>query len=51
MASLIIEELNASNTTPNSILEMAAQVYDGLSEEEIFTVEQIALDRSHFSNC
>jgi len=49
IASVIMEELNAPAHTPNQILELAAQVYDGLSDEEIATVEQIALDRSHFS--
>ena len=33
---------------PDEMLELAAQVYDGLSEEEIAEIEKIALDRSNF---
>jgi hypothetical protein len=34
--------------TPNDILALAEQVYDGLSEEEIDDVERISLDRRMF---
>ncbi|MBO1350471.1 MAG: hypothetical protein EBE86_025235 [Hormoscilla sp. GUM202] len=36
----------SSDTT--DLLELAAQVYQGLSEEEIDEIEQIALNRSDF---
>jgi predicted DNA-binding antitoxin AbrB/MazE fold protein len=35
-------------TAPNDLLELAAQVYAGLSAEQINEVERIALDRKHF---
>ena len=36
-------------TTPaDDILALAMQVYDGLSEQDVNEVEQIALDRSAF---
>jgi len=34
--------------TPDEILGLAAQVYAGLSEQEVADVEKIALDRSNF---
>lgn len=34
--------------TPEDILRLAAQVYAGLSEQEVQEVEKIALDRSAF---
>lgn len=34
----------------NDVLELASRVYDGLSEQEIDEIEQIALDRTHFFN-
>ncbi|MEM1310454.1 MAG: antitoxin family protein [Cyanobacteria bacterium P01_C01_bin.70] len=33
---------------PNEMLQLAAEVYEGLSEEDIQEVEAIACDRSHF---
>lgn len=33
---------------PNEMLQLAAEVYEGLSEEEISDIEQIALDRENF---
>ncbi|OGF56727.1 MAG: hypothetical protein A2Z21_07775 [Candidatus Fraserbacteria bacterium RBG_16_55_9] len=33
---------------PDEILEMAHQVYEGLSDEEIDEIEAIALDRRNF---
>jgi hypothetical protein len=33
---------------PEELLRLAAQVYEGLSPDEIDEVERIALDRSHF---
>jgi predicted DNA-binding antitoxin AbrB/MazE fold protein len=36
-------------TTPaDDILALASQVYDGLSEQDVNEVEQIAMDRSAF---
>ncbi len=35
--------------TPDEVLGLAAQVYEGLSKEDRDEVETIALDRSHFS--
>lgn len=37
----------SSNSVPN-VLFLAAQVYEGLSAEDIADVERIALDRSNF---
>ena len=34
--------------TPDEILGLAANVYAGLSEQDVDDVEQIALDRSNF---
>ena len=39
----------APKMTPDEILGLAAQVYAGLSEQEIADVEKIALDRSNFA--
>jgi len=39
----------APKPTPDEILGLAAQVYAGLSEQEVSDVEKIALDRSHFA--
>lgn len=41
---LIVETEPASE----DLLELAGQVYDGLSVQQINEVEQIALDRRHF---
>lgn len=38
----------ASHACAPNVLELAAQVYAGLSEEEIEEIEQIALDRANF---
>ena len=35
-------------TLPEDLLELAAQVYEGLSDKEIDEIEQIALDRRPF---
>ena len=35
--------------TPDKILDLAGQVYAGLSEQDIDGVERIALDRSNFA--
>jgi predicted DNA-binding antitoxin AbrB/MazE fold protein len=42
---LIIEPPDQSATSP---LDLAAQVYEGLSESQIEEIEQIALDRDDF---
>jgi predicted DNA-binding antitoxin AbrB/MazE fold protein len=34
--------------TPEEILRIAAQVYEGLAPDDIREIEGIALDRSHF---
>ncbi len=34
--------------TKGDLIELAAQVYDGLTEEEVNDLERIALDRSRF---
>jgi predicted DNA-binding antitoxin AbrB/MazE fold protein len=34
--------------SPDEMLELASQVYEGLSEEDIDEIERIALDRSNF---
>lgn len=34
--------------SPDQILHLAAQVYKGLSQEDISEIERIALDRSRF---
>ncbi len=34
--------------SPEEMLELASQVYEGLSEEDIDEIEKIALDRSNF---
>ena len=34
--------------TQHDLIELAAQVYDGLTEEEVNDVERLALDRSSF---
>ena len=37
-----------TEATSNDVLELAGQVYAGLSEEEVDDVERIALDRRSF---
>lgn len=34
--------------SPDEMLALASQVYEGLSEEDIVEIEKIALDRSNF---
>ncbi len=34
--------------SPDEIMNLAAQVYEGLSSDEIDEIERMALDRSHF---
>lgn len=43
---LIVE--TTSDLTPEELLELAAQVYQGLSAEQIDEIEQIALNRRDF---
>ena len=43
---LIVEE--TSGVRPERILDLAAQVYQGLSQQEIAEIEKIALDRRSF---
>ncbi len=38
----------STKPTPDEILGLAAQVYAGLSEQEVADVEKVALDRSNF---
>lgn len=42
---LIIKDKTLS---PEEMLKLASQVYEGLSEEDINDIEKIALDRSNF---
>ena len=37
-----------TDLSPEEILDLAGQVYDGLSDEEIDEIERIALDRGNF---
>ena len=39
----------APQPTPDEILGLAAQMYAGLSEQEVSDVEKVALDRSHLT--
>ena len=39
---------NDSTLTPEEMLQLAAQVYEGLSEQDIEEIEQIACKRSDF---
>ncbi len=43
-------ELTVKNKklSPEEMLKLASQVYEGLSEEDIEEIEKIALDRSNF---
>jgi PHD/YefM family antitoxin component YafN of YafNO toxin-antitoxin module len=34
--------------SPDKILSLAAQVYEGLSSDDVDQIERLALDRSHF---
>lgn len=34
--------------TQDDLIELAAQIYDGLTEEEVNDIERLALDRSNF---
>lgn len=36
--------------SPAQVLRLAAQVYEGLSPDDVDEIERIALDRSHFFN-
>ena len=40
--------INDRKLSPDEMLKLASQVYDGLSEEDINEIERIALDRSSF---
>ena len=40
--------INDKKLSPEEMLELASQVYEGLSEEDIAEIETIALDRSNF---
>jgi len=39
---------SADELAPDEMLQLAAEVYEGLSEEEISDIEQIAFDRQNF---
>lgn len=43
-----LEVEQVGEDAPNELLELAARVYEGLSEAQIDEIEQIALDRSDF---
>ena len=40
--------INDKKLSPDEMLKLASQVYEGLSEEDINEIERIALDRSSF---
>jgi PHD/YefM family antitoxin component YafN of YafNO toxin-antitoxin module len=44
------QELHFARETlsPDEILRLAAQVYEGLSPDDVDEIERLALDRSHF---
>ncbi len=46
LVRLVVETL--SEVTAEDMLELAAQVYDGLSDEQIGEIEEIALNRHDF---
>jgi len=43
-----IEVETPSESKAEDLVELAAQVYNGLSNEQVDEIEQIALDRRHF---
>lgn len=43
---LVVE--TGAELAPDDMLELAAQVYQGLSEQDIDEIEKVALDRRHF---
>ena len=43
---LVVEQKNALEA--EEMLKLAFQIYEGLSEQEIEEIEEIASDRSHF---
>ena len=43
---LVVE--TSAEGTPDELLELAAQVYQDLSDEQISEIERIAFDRRHF---
>jgi len=43
-----LEMETPSEENPEDLLELAGQVYDGLSNQQIEEIEQIALDRREF---
>jgi hypothetical protein len=50
MDSRAWQEIHFARETPSpeEILSLAAQVYEGLSPDEVGEIERLALDRSHF---
>lgn len=40
--------ISEKKLSPEEMLKLASQVYEGLSEEDIAEIERIALDRSNF---
>jgi hypothetical protein len=40
--------VEASSESAEDVIELAAQVYEGLSDEEMDEIERIALDRGDF---
>ena len=40
--------INEKRLSPEEMLKLASQVYEGLSDEDIAEIERIALDRSNF---
>ena len=42
----ILVEENSRTSTPESVLDLAAEVYAGLSDDDVSEIERIATDRS-----
>ena len=40
--------ISEKRLSPEEMLKLASQIYEGLSEEDIAEIERIALDRSNF---
>ena len=43
-----VEIVVAASDSAEAVLKLAAQVYDGLSVDEVRDIEQVALDRQNF---
>ncbi len=43
-------DISPKNITPQEMLQLAAEVYEGLSETDVDEIEEIALKRDYFLN-